>query len=182
MSAQKPDEVVQKAETAKIDPGLYGDAAQETWAQAMSATDPADRHRLMAQAEAQSTARRRELMASAEGEPFGCYTRWIAHMPVRIRAKVILARIYSFQVSGGDCRMSIGNLGDDVGVSRGMTKTILLELEKAGFLCKISRGERTPASYTLDVPRCIEAARANGWEPRHRQAAAPKQNDKQSQP
>ena len=152
---------------------LIGDTARRAYDDAMR-LPVGQRDLLLAQAQQASIARRSELQAQAKVEPRGWLANWMCNMPITPRQMMILARIYSYQVSdkpGKEFQLSISALGDDIGMrDRSNLIKHLHELVAAGYLLKYSNGNNQPYTYLLDVPRCLEAAMANGWEP-VRQAA-----------
>lgn len=161
-------------------PTLYGELAKTVWQEAMAETDPTQQRVKLIQADAASSQRERELEGLAKEEPRGWLTNWMCHMPIKPRQMMILARIYSFQVQAIDkpCRLPLASLAHDVGMQRNHCKEALVDLEKAGYVDKITNGARKPATYLVVVPRCMEAAINNGWQPVRQ--PAPKSDGKET--
>ena len=168
----------QQAERA----ALIGDTARRAYDDAMRLPE-GQRELLLAHAQQASIASRNELQAQAAAEPRGWLANWMCNMPIKPRQMMILARIYSYQLGGPgkEFRLSISALGDDIGIrDRSNLIKHLNELVAAGYLLKYSNGNNQPYTYLLDVPRCMEAATANGWKPvRHTDKGGSKETAQQ---
>lgn len=156
---------------------LCGEQAQALWLEAQAEADPTNRANKQLAAERLSVARRKDLKELAMADPTIVIPRWIAYMPITRRKQLILGRIWSFQAVQMDCRLSLSGLANAAKLDRKNVKHDLTELVRDQYLTKIVNGVRKPATYSLDVPRCMEAALANGWEPVRQ--AQPKEQHKQ---
>ena len=145
---------------------LCGEQAQAMWLEAQAETDPTNRANKQLAAERLSSARRKDLIELAGADVVRIVIpSWIAYMPITRRKQLILGRIWSFQAVQKDCRLSLSGLANAAKLDRKNVKHDLTELVRDQYLTKIVNGVRKPATYSLDVPRCMEAAIANGWEP-----------------
>lgn len=102
-------------------------------------------------------------------------SEWICHLDDISRLEqIVLGRLYSFQLtankdgSPGEYRMSHATGGEDLGIDRSNLARALKKLAECGYVTKRgngkkANGEARPATYTVDVPACIAAARENGW-------------------
>ena len=168
-----------EAQLAAARAELIGDVARDAFDAARSAKSDQERDLLDKQAQQASTIRRNELQALVPDQSSGKLTNWICNMPIKPRQMMILARIYSFQASGLECHMTLAALGADTGIRvKQNLINALTELVDAGYLFKRSNGNSKPRTYIVDVPRCMDAAIANGWEPLERSAS--KTDDKET--
>ena len=164
--AEKSPEELLKEQQEKERAGLYGDMARRLYDESIAADAPNLKKSLLKQAIAASEAYIREAEAQAVVEPRAIIPNWMANLPLPPQPKILLGRIYSFTAAGHTCHMMAEPLGQDAGEkSRSHTFEHLAKMVDAGYLIKQSNGRGKPATYTVNVARCIEAARGNGWEP-----------------
>ena len=164
--AEKSPEELLKEQQERERAGLYGDTARRLYDESIASEAPNLKKSLLKQAIAASEAYIREAEAQAVVEPWAKIPNWMANLPLPPQPKILLGRIYSFTSNGHPCHMMAEPLGQDAGEkSRSHTFEHLAKMVDAGYLIKQSNGRGKPATYTVNVARCIEAARGNGWEP-----------------
>ena len=168
---KSPEELLKEQQEAELQ-DLCGEKAKKLWMEAQAIADPTERRNKEIAAESLSHARRADLKKLAADDVVRIVKpSWISHMPIPRRKQDVLGRIWSFQANGKDCRLSIASLAAAVKTERRAAQHDLADLVKDQYLTKIVNGPRIPSTYLLDVPRCMEAAIANGWKPLERSAA-----------
>lgn len=103
------------------------------------------------------------LSSMAEADEGGVLAKWMCFLPINPNQKFVLAWIWEYQLAGKDCRLSYPTISRTVNIGQQAAQDAVKALVENGYVTKLCH-DHGANSYSIDVPKCIEAAVTHGWE------------------
>lgn len=94
---------------------------------------------------------------------------WMFFLDLTYRDIAVLGRVYSFSARRGETTgiycMSHARAAKQMHLDPSAVRKALTKLTKLGYLAKCDAGGNKPATYRVDVEKCLGTAEGNGWSP-----------------